>query len=64
MKDFDAHKNILTIIAHDQTLLDVVEMFPQATANEWMKKGWKEKGMWRFLGDFKQAVQEAARQSE
>ena len=26
------------------------------TANEWKKEGWREKGMWRFLGDFGDAV--------
>lgn len=59
MEDFDANENVLTIFAHDQTLLDVVEFFPKETANDWKRKGWREKGMWRFLGDFEEAVHEA-----
>lgn len=27
-------------------------------ANGWKKEGWREKGMWRFLGDFGKAVEE------
>ncbi|MCJ1272061.1 hypothetical protein MMC22_011968 [Lobaria immixta] len=64
MEDFDAHENVLTIFAHDQTLLDVVGFFPKETANDWKEKGWREKGLWRFLGDFEEAVHEAGGKSE
>jgi hypothetical protein len=49
--DFDAHDNIFTVIAHDKSLMDVVEFYPKS-ANDWKKKGWKEQGRWRFLRDF------------
>lgn len=58
MAEFDAHDNILTMIAHDNAMLNIVDLFPRGTANEWKKKGWREKGMWRFLADFQEAVKE------
>ncbi|KAF6224474.1 hypothetical protein HO133_011051 [Letharia lupina] len=56
--DFDAHENILTMIAHDDTMINVVGTFPNTLANDWKSKGWREKGMWKFLGDFAEAVEE------
>lgn len=57
MGDFDAQENILTMIAHDNTMVDVVGMFPDVKANDWKSKGWREKGMWKFLTDFEEAVE-------
>ena len=57
MSEFDAHENILVVIAHDNTLLDIVDFFPHS-ANDWKDKGWREKGLWEFLGDFHEAVKE------
>ncbi|KAI9667327.1 MAG: hypothetical protein M1821_000142 [Bathelium mastoideum] len=57
MQQFDADDNVLVVIAHDASLLDVLEYWPQA-ANDWKVKGWKEKGRWNFLKDFAQAVEE------
>jgi hypothetical protein len=48
---FDACDDVFVMIAHDKTLIGVVETFPQI-ANEWQKKGWKQKGYWRFLRSF------------
>lgn len=48
---FDAQDNIFSVIAHDLSLLDVVDLYPK-TANDWKAKGWKEQGRWRFLRDF------------
>jgi hypothetical protein len=44
------------MIAHDHTLLDVVDFFPKE-ANDWKAKGWKEEGRWRFLKGFRKAVE-------
>ncbi|KAF1960388.1 Metallo-hydrolase/oxidoreductase [Byssothecium circinans] len=52
MQEFDASDDVLVMIAHDASLLGVVELFPKR-ANEWKEKGWKEQGRWRFLKDFK-----------
>ncbi|KAL8824158.1 MAG: hypothetical protein Q9170_008238, partial [Blastenia crenularia] len=58
MSNFDGREDVLVMIAHDAHMLDVVKFFPEGTANEWKKEGWKEKGMWRFLRDFEEAVGE------
>ncbi|KAJ1303845.1 hypothetical protein OPQ81_008265 [Rhizoctonia solani] len=55
LADFDCYENILTIIAHDATLLDVLDFFPKSL-NDWKAKGYREKGLWKFLGDFREAV--------
>lgn len=55
MADFDASEDVFVVIAHDASLLDVVEFFPKS-ANAWKEKGWKERGHWRFLGDFGEAA--------
>ena len=57
MSEFDAHEDILVMIAHDNTMLEVVDFFP-SLANDWKKRGWKEKGLWEFLGDFHEVVKE------
>ncbi|TKA65209.1 hypothetical protein B0A55_09010 [Friedmanniomyces simplex] len=46
--EFDAQENVFAMIAHDESLLDVVEFYPKP-ANGWREKGWKEQGRWRFL---------------
>ncbi|OQD64979.1 hypothetical protein PENPOL_c006G02848 [Penicillium polonicum] len=55
MIPFDANEDVFVIIAHDSSLLDVIDFFP-GRVNEWKKKGWKEAGRWRFLEDFKDAA--------
>ncbi|EXJ70390.1 uncharacterized protein A1O5_06458 [Cladophialophora psammophila CBS 110553] len=48
LASFDGAQNILTILAHDASLLDVLEFFPRK-ANGWKEKGWKREGHWRWL---------------
>ena len=62
MGEFDAHENILCMIAHDDTMVNVVGTFPNTLANDWKSKGWREKGMWKFLADVGEAVE--AKESE
>ncbi|KAF3761923.1 hypothetical protein M406DRAFT_342602 [Cryphonectria parasitica EP155] len=50
----DADPNVWVIIAHDTALLDGIDLFPEA-ANNWKKKAYKEKTMWKFLEDLKPA---------
>ena len=57
MGDFDAQENILTMIAHDDTMIDVVGTFPNTRANNWKSEGWREKGLWKFLKDLEDAVE-------
>jgi glyoxylase-like metal-dependent hydrolase (beta-lactamase superfamily II) len=53
--EFDADDQVLAIMAHDDSLLDVVDLFPKY-ANDFVEKGWVEKGRWIFLKDFVKAV--------
>ncbi|KAJ3576526.1 hypothetical protein NPX13_g3670 [Xylaria arbuscula] len=56
MKLFDADEKVLVVLAHDYTLLPVMEFWPQ-TANNWHEGDWKEKGRWLFLDFFKQVLE-------
>lgn len=58
---FDADENILCVSAHDWSLKDVLDYYPQP-ANDWKAKGWKEKGRWRFLANFQKSIDLATRQ--
>lgn len=51
----DGADNILTIFAHDDSLLNVIDFFPK-TANNWKANGWKKRGHWKFLGALKVAA--------
>ncbi|KAL9136993.1 MAG: hypothetical protein Q9175_001798 [Cornicularia normoerica] len=42
MMDFDARDTIFVVLAHDATLLNVVDCYP-ATANGWYAKEWRRK---------------------
>ncbi|KZT21550.1 hypothetical protein NEOLEDRAFT_1222530 [Neolentinus lepideus HHB14362 ss-1] len=44
---FDAHPDVLVLLAHDRTVEDVVRYFPEK-ADKWKENGWKEK-RWAFL---------------
>ncbi|KAI9700856.1 MAG: hypothetical protein M1836_002226 [Candelina mexicana] len=50
---FDAQDNIFVVMAHDASLLDVIDFFPRH-ADGW---GWKVRGRWGFLRDFEDAVE-------
>lgn len=51
VQQFDASPDIFVMAAHDASLHGVVDLFPH-DGSQWQKKGWKEKGHWRFLHDF------------
>lgn len=51
----DADPNVWYVAAHDTALFGAVDLFPEQ-ANDWKRKGWKEKTMWLFLRDFLPAV--------
>lgn len=48
----DASEDVLTIVAHDGTVLDIIETLP-ASANDWKAKDWGKKARWRFLRAYK-----------
>ncbi|KAJ3534052.1 hypothetical protein NM208_g7712 [Fusarium decemcellulare] len=55
MIGFDAKEDVFVVLAHDKSLVDIIDFFPKS-ANEWKEKGWKETSRWRFLEDFKEAA--------
>ncbi|QRV83259.1 metallo-beta-lactamase superfamily domain-containing protein [Ceratobasidium sp. AG-Ba] len=55
LQEFDGHPNVLTVIAHDHSLLGLVDLYPK-TINDWYNKGYKQLGLWQFARDFQVAV--------
>ena len=53
-----ATEEVLVVMAHDDSLLDVVDFFPKE-AGAFGSKGWVGMGRWAFLKDFKDAVEGA-----
>lgn len=51
----DAEENVLFICAHDDSVYDL-ELYP-LPANEWKRKGWKERIQWTFVKKFKHALE-------
>ena len=56
LKAFDAHDKVFVIIAHDPSLIGIIDFFPQ-TLTDWNQKDWAETVRWRFLADLKVAVE-------
>ncbi|KAK4497575.1 hypothetical protein PRZ48_012026 [Zasmidium cellare] len=57
IEEFDALSNVFVCIAHDETLLDIIDFYPK-DINSWMEKGWAKKSKWAFLADFQEAVKD------
>jgi hypothetical protein len=57
IQDFDADERVLVVFAHDVSMFDILEFYPQ-NANEWKQKGWKERGRWMFLADLQKVARE------
>lgn len=55
VQEADAREEILVVMAHDESLLEVVDFFPEE-ANGFVEKGWVRDGRWGFLKDFREAV--------
>lgn len=60
LQAFDGSDDVLVVLAHDRTLLDVVDFWP-GKLDEWKEKRWGELGRWRFLEHFKNAVEDEVR---
>lgn len=57
--EFDAHENVLMLMAHDDAVVDPAQMeFYPREINGWFEKGTAKKVKWLFLGDFEDAVEE------
>lgn len=55
LQDTDALDEVLVVIAHDSSLLPVVDFFPKY-ADKFFEKGWAKNSKWLFLKDFVDAV--------
>lgn len=55
-QEADAQEDVFFVFAHDRSIRGVVDLFPK-TANAWKEKGWREKTLWRFLGELGGAVE-------
>lgn len=51
----DADEKVLVVMAHDDSLLDVLDFFPKYL-DGFVGKGWAEQARWGFLKDFRAAV--------
>lgn len=55
LQDMDRLSEVLVVIAHDASLLSVVDFFPKY-ADNFFEKGWAKDSKWLFLKDFVDAV--------
>lgn len=46
----DARHDVFVLWAHDMDINGTVDQFP-LLANDWKRKGWREKVFWKFLAD-------------
>ncbi|KAH8977398.1 hypothetical protein EDB86DRAFT_3055543 [Lactarius hatsudake] len=53
---FDASPDVLVILSHDASLLEVLEFFPKDLAGWEKQPSRKDIGRWRFLKDFRKGV--------
>lgn len=56
VQEADCRDEIFVCAAHDESLLEVVDFFPDGTLNSFSEKGWVKQARWRFLSDFGRAV--------
>ncbi|GAB7349896.1 hypothetical protein MBLNU459_g0587t1 [Dothideomycetes sp. NU459] len=60
LQEFDAADGVLLVVAHDESVLPVLDFYPQSM-NGWHAKGLAKKAKWKFLADFEGAVAEGER---
>lgn len=48
LKAFDGRDDVMVVLAHDPSFLDILDFFPRSI-NDWMAKGWDEQARWLFL---------------
>ncbi|KAK4187742.1 hypothetical protein QBC35DRAFT_498135 [Podospora australis] len=56
VQEADCQDEILVCAAHDESLLEVIDFFPNGTLDDFAEKGWAKQAKWRFLRDFAKAV--------
>jgi hypothetical protein len=53
LKAFDGRDDVMVVLAHDASFLDVLDFFPHSI-NDWKAKGWDEEARWLFLREISQ----------
>ncbi|KAF4553627.1 Cytochrome P450-like protein 82 [Elsinoe fawcettii] len=56
VEEFDAHENVFVLIAHDDSVINELDLFPK-DMNDWHEKELAKKVKWSFLKDFGGAVE-------
>ncbi|KAH9015395.1 hypothetical protein EDB85DRAFT_2295631 [Lactarius pseudohatsudake] len=56
VKVFDTSQDVLVILTHDASLLEVLEFFPKDLAGWEKQPSRKDIGRWRFLNEFRKGV--------
>ncbi|ETS84345.1 hypothetical protein PFICI_02370 [Pestalotiopsis fici W106-1] len=59
VQDTDSGDDILVILAHDDSVRNIVDFFPKPL-NDWKSKGWGVVSRWAFLKDLESACHESA----
>ena len=59
LTEFDADDRVFVVLAHDASLLPIVDFFPKL-ANKWQSQGWADRGRWRFILEWSCGVDEAS----
>jgi len=57
VQEADADDKIFVVMAHDETIMGVVDFFPKY-ANDFVQKGWVKGSQWAFLKDFAVAIKQ------
>ncbi|KAJ7671564.1 hypothetical protein DFH06DRAFT_1177973 [Mycena polygramma] len=50
LADFDANNDVFVVLAHDESLVNLVGPFP-ASLDAWQTKDWKSRVTWAFLDE-------------
>lgn len=53
LRAFDGREDVMIMLAHDATLLDVIDLFPRSV-NDWRSRGWANDARWKFLREMDQ----------
>lgn len=56
LQEMDAHDNVLVAAAHDETLLDHMDFFPEGMMDSFVQHASVKRVRWRFLKDFAAAA--------
>lgn len=59
LTEFDADDRVFMVLAHDASLLPVLDFFPKS-ANKWQSLGWADMCRWRFVTEWTNSIKESS----